>query len=148
MLSTRLEPSGISDSANGATMPEDLAEFAEEVTGLDARTLVRASRVGLLELALHAPQVGFGGPDSYPEFVDNAAVLVVSIVRSCPLPDANKQLAGIVLSMFCAPNGRNLTVALMLEWIEQRHLYLRGAVGVTRERSGVDRAVKRSLIAG
>ncbi len=33
--------------------------IAEAVTGIDARTLSRASRVGLLDSALHAPQAGF-----------------------------------------------------------------------------------------
>ena len=85
--------------------------FAEEVTGLDARTLVRVSRVGLLESALHAPQAGFGDVEFYPDFVDKAAVLVVHIARNHPLPDGNKRLAWVALTMFCALNGRRLAVA-------------------------------------
>lgn len=34
--------------------------IAEAVTGVDVRTLSRASRVELLDSALHAPQAGFG----------------------------------------------------------------------------------------
>jgi death-on-curing protein len=85
--------------------------IAEEVTGLDARTLLRVSRVGLLESALHAPQAGFGDVEFYPDFVDKAAVLVVHIARNHPLPDGNKRLAWVALTMFCALNGRRLAVA-------------------------------------
>ena len=85
--------------------------IAEEVTGLNARTLLRMSRIGLLESALHAPQAGFGDVEFYPDFVDKAAVLVVHIARNHPLPDGNKRLAWAALTMFCALNGRNLAVA-------------------------------------
>ena len=85
--------------------------IAEEATGLDARTLLRVSRVGLLESALHAPQAGFGDVEFYPEFVDKAAVPVVHIARNHPLPDGNKRLAWVALTMFCAINGRRLAVA-------------------------------------
>ncbi|HXH58285.1 hypothetical protein [Iamia sp.] len=49
---------------------------AEAVTGIDARTLARASRVDLLDSALHAPQAGFGDEDFYPSLAEKAAVLV------------------------------------------------------------------------
>ena len=54
-----------------------LAEFfwlAEQVTGLDTTTLVKASRVELADSALHAPQAGFGDEDFYPDIYDKAAV--------------------------------------------------------------------------
>jgi len=38
---------------------------AEAVTGIDSVTLARASRLELLDSALHAPQAGFGEEDSY-----------------------------------------------------------------------------------
>jgi len=85
--------------------------IAEEVTGIDARTLLRMSRIGLLESALNAPQAGFGDVEFYPEFVDKAAVLVVRIARNHPLPDGNKRLAWAALTMFCVLNGRRLAVA-------------------------------------
>jgi death-on-curing protein len=44
--------------------------IAEAVTGIDAVVLARASRVELLDSALHAPQAGFGDEEFYPEFVD------------------------------------------------------------------------------
>ena len=50
-----------------------LAEFwylAEHVTGIDAATLIKASRVDLADSALHAPQAGFGDTDFYPDLID------------------------------------------------------------------------------
>jgi death-on-curing protein len=92
------------------TLAEALT-IAEAVTGIDARTLVRAARLELLDSALHAPQAGFGEVEFYPEFIDKAAVLVVRIARNHPLPDGNKRLAWQSLTMFCALNGYELRVA-------------------------------------
>ena len=84
--------------------------IAEAVTGTDAVVLARASRVELLDSALHAPQAGFGDEEFYPQFVDKAAVLAVRIARNHPLPDGNKRLAWQALTMFCALNGYSLRV--------------------------------------
>lgn len=51
--------------------------IAEAVTGIQASVLARASRLELLDSALHAPQAGFGDQEFYPAFVDKAAVLAV-----------------------------------------------------------------------
>jgi len=91
------------------TLAEALT-IAEVVTGINADLLSRASRVELLDSALHAPQAGFGGQEVYPEFVDKAAVLVVRIARNHPLPDGNKRLAWQSLTMFCVLNGYTLDV--------------------------------------
>ena len=91
------------------TLAEALV-IAEVVTGIDAATLARASRIELLDSALNAPQAGVGEEDFYPEFVDKAAVLVVRIARNHALPDGNKRLAWQSLTMFCALNGRDLVV--------------------------------------
>lgn len=48
----------------------DLAEYlwlAEQVTGVDAATLAKASRIDLADSALHAPAAGFGDEDFYPD---------------------------------------------------------------------------------
>ncbi|MCU1496241.1 MAG: filamentation induced by cAMP protein Fic [Acidimicrobiales bacterium] len=66
---------------------------AEAVTGLDTRTIARASRLELLDSALHAPQAGFGDEDFYPSLTEKAAVLAVRIALNHPLPDGNKRLA-------------------------------------------------------
>jgi hypothetical protein len=68
-----------------------LAEFwflSELVTGIDAATLIRASRVDLADSALHAPQAGFDDTDFYPDVYDKAAVLACRIAWNHPLPMA------------------------------------------------------------
>ena len=73
-----------------------LAEFwflAEHVTGVNAATLIRASRVELADSALHAPHAGFGDTDFYPDVYDKAAVLACRIAWNHPLPDGNKRAA-------------------------------------------------------
>ena len=72
--------------------------------------LARASRLDLLDSALHAPQAGFGAVEFYPDFADKAAVLVVRIAKNHPLSDGNKRLAWQSLTMFCALNGYKLEV--------------------------------------
>lgn len=112
------------------TLAEALV-IAEVVTGIEAATLARASRLELLDSALAAPQAGFGDTEFYPEFVDKAAVLAVRIARNHPLPDGNKRLAWQSLTLFCALNGHDLNVEtdeaveVMLaiaagEWDEER----------------------------
>jgi death on curing protein len=91
------------------TLAETLA-VAEAVTGIDAATLARVSRLELLDSALHAPHAGFGDEEFYPEFVEKAAVLVVRIARNHPLLDGNKRLAWAALNMFLTLNGHSLKV--------------------------------------
>jgi len=92
------------------TLAEALV-IAEAVTGIEVRTLSRASRVDLLDSALHAPQAGFGDEDFYPSLMEKAAVLVVRIARNHPLPDGNKRLAWQALTIFLGLNGYRLEVA-------------------------------------
>ena len=85
-----------------------LAEFywlAEQVTGLDTTTLVKASRVELADSALHAPQAGFGDEDFYPDVYDKAAVLTCRVAWNHPLPDGNKRAAWACLLLFVDLNG-------------------------------------------
>jgi death-on-curing protein len=80
-----------------------LAEFwylAERVTGINAATLIKASRVDLADSALHAPQAGFGDTDLYPDPYDKAAVLACRIAWNHPLPDGNKRAAWACLVLF------------------------------------------------
>jgi death-on-curing protein len=75
------------------TLAEALV-IAEAVTGVDAATLAKASRIELLDSALHSPQARFGDEEFYPDLIDKAAVLAVRIAQNHPLPDGNKRLAG------------------------------------------------------
>ena len=73
-----------------------LAEYfwlAEQVTGVDADTLSKVSRMELAESALHAPQASFGGEEFYPDVVDH------------PLLDGNKRAAWASLVLFVDLNG-------------------------------------------
>jgi death on curing protein len=74
------------------TLAEALV-IAEAVTGIEALTLTKASRLELLDSALHAPQAGFGDEEFYPSIEQKAAVLAVRIARNHPLVDGNKRLA-------------------------------------------------------
>ena len=74
-----------------------LAEFwylAEHVTGINAATLIKASRVELADSALHAPQAGFGDTDFYPDLYVKAAVLACRIAWNHPLPEATSEQRG------------------------------------------------------
>ena len=62
-----------------------LAEYlwlAEQVTGVDAAVLAKASRIDLADSALHAAAASFGGEDFYPDLFDKAAVLTYGSPRA------------------------------------------------------------------
>jgi death on curing protein len=75
------------------------------VTGIDAPTLAKASRLELADSALHAPAAGFGGEEFYPDLVDKAAVLTCRLVWNHPLIDGNKRAAWAALVLFLDLNG-------------------------------------------
>lgn len=80
-----------------------LAEYfwlAEQVTGVDADTLAKASGSQLADSALHAPQAGLGAVEFYPDLYDKAAVLVCRLAWNHPLPDGNKRAAWAALVTF------------------------------------------------
>ena len=84
-----------------------LAEFwylAEHVTGINAATLIKASRVELADSALHAPQAGFGDTDFYPDLYDKAAVRVGSR-GTIRCPTATSGAAWACLVLFIDLNG-------------------------------------------
>lgn len=80
-----------------------LAEYlwlAEQVTGLEAVVLLKASRIDLADSALHAPGGGFGDQDFYPDLIDKAAVLTCRLAWNHPLPNGNKRAAWASLVLF------------------------------------------------
>jgi len=84
-----------------------LAEYlwlAGQVTGIDANTLAKISRVELADSALHAPSAGFGDQDFYPDLIDKAAVLTCRLAWNHPLLDGNKRAAWASLVMFLELN--------------------------------------------
>lgn len=85
-----------------------LAEYvwlAEQVTGIEAVVLAKASRLELADSALHAPAAGFGDQDFYPALLDKAAVLTCRLAWNHPLPDGNKRAAWAALVMFLDLNA-------------------------------------------
>ena len=80
-----------------------LAEYlwlAEQVTGIDAATLAKISRVELADSALHSPSAGFGDQDFYPDLIDKAAVLTCHLAWNHPLLDGNKRAGWAALVLF------------------------------------------------
>ncbi|MGD0593752.1 MAG: Fic family protein [Acidimicrobiales bacterium] len=85
-----------------------LAEYfwlAEQVTGVDADTLSKVSRIELAESALQAPEASFGGEEFYPDVVYKAAVLTCRLAWNHPLIDGNKRAAWASLVLFIDLNG-------------------------------------------
>ena len=85
----------------------DLADhllIAEAVVGVPAETIAHWPGIGLAESALHAPGMGFGGVEFYPDIVNKAAVLCVRLARNHPLPDGNKRVAYLTMLEFLARN--------------------------------------------
>lgn len=86
----------------------DLAEYlwlAEQVTGVDAAILAKASRIDLADSALHAPAAGFGDEDFYPDIYDKAAVLCCRLAWNHPLLDGNKRASWAALLLFIDLNN-------------------------------------------
>lgn len=74
-----------------------LAEYfwlAEQVTGVEASVLIKASRVDMADSALHAPQAGFGDDDFYPDPIDKAAVLTCRLSGTTRCPTATSGRPG------------------------------------------------------
>jgi len=85
-----------------------LAEYlwlGEQVTGTEAATLAKSSRLDLADSALHAPEASFGGEDFYPDLIDKAAVLTCRLAWNHPLLDGNKRAAWASLVVFLELNG-------------------------------------------
>jgi death-on-curing protein len=85
-----------------------LAEYrwlAEQVTGVEAVALAKASRTELVDSALHAPEATFDGHEFYVELAEKAAVLICRLAWNHPLPDGNKRAAWASLAMFLDLNG-------------------------------------------
>ena len=86
----------------------DLADYiaiAAAVTGIDGKTLVHVSQLGLADSALHAPAASFGGEEFHPDFCDKAAVLLVRLAKNHPLLDGNKRAAWVTLRLFIEMNS-------------------------------------------
>lgn len=64
--------------------------------------------IGLLDSAVHRPQVSVFGDDAYPGIDDKAAVLLESLVRNHALVDGNKRIGWLSTVVFYGLNGITL----------------------------------------
>lgn len=64
--------------------------------------------IGLLDSAVHRPQVTVFGDDAYPGIDVKAAVLLESLVRNHALIDGNKRLGWLATVVFYGLNGITL----------------------------------------
>ena len=64
--------------------------------------------IGLLDSAVHRPQVTVYGDDAYPDFDQKAAVLLESLVRNHALNDGNKRIGWLATVVFYGLNNIDL----------------------------------------
>lgn len=64
--------------------------------------------VGLLDSAVHRPQVSVFGADAYPSIDEKAAVLLESLVRNHALIDGNKRIGWLATVVFYGLNDITL----------------------------------------
>lgn len=64
--------------------------------------------IGLLDSAVHRPQVSVFGDDAYHGIDDKAAVLLESLVRNHALIDGNKRIGWLATVVFCGLNATAL----------------------------------------
>ncbi|MHB1010632.1 MAG: type II toxin-antitoxin system death-on-curing family toxin [Propionibacteriaceae bacterium] len=81
---------------------EDLLELIEDLGIGPIRDL------GLLDSAVHRPQVTVYGDDAYPDLDQKAAVLLESLVRNHALVDGNKRIGWLATVVFYGLNNIEL----------------------------------------
>jgi death-on-curing protein len=64
--------------------------------------------IGLLDSAVHRPQVTVYGDDAYPDLDQKAAVLLESLVRNHALIDGNKRIGWLATVVFYGLNNIEL----------------------------------------
>lgn len=65
--------------------------------------------VSLLESALEAPFISFGGVTNYPTLQSKAARLAFGLVKNHPFVDGNKRIGVLAMISFLELNGIKLT---------------------------------------
>lgn len=63
---------------------------------------------GMLESALNAPFLTFGGEDVYPSLQQKAARLCFGLIKNHPFVDGNKRIGAHTMLVFLALNGIEL----------------------------------------
>jgi death-on-curing protein len=73
---------------------EDYVDLAAYLLGIDPTAVAALPRLGLAESALQAPFPSFGGVDTYPTLIEQAAVLLQRLAKNHPLP-RREQACGV-----------------------------------------------------
>jgi death-on-curing protein len=90
---------------------EDFLLAAEAVLGIDAGRLTKITNIPLAESALAAPFAGIADQQFYEHPVQRAAVLASRIIRNHPLPDGNKRVALVLMTLYLREQGWRFTAA-------------------------------------
>lgn len=85
---------------------EDYVDLAAFLLAAPPEAIRRLPRVASAESAIHAPFASFGDEETYPELLDQAAVLIAHLTQNHPLPDGNKRAAFLLTARFLDANGR------------------------------------------
>lgn len=84
---------------------DDVIAIAALVLRLDQPAMVKVTKIGPLDSALHAPFAGYGDTDIYSEPWRKCAILGSRLARNHPFPDGNKRVAFLAMRAFARLNG-------------------------------------------
>ena len=84
---------------------EDLLVIGEQVLGNPAKDLAKLIDIALADSALASPAASFGGHEFYPDPIVKAAVLCSHLSKNHAMPDGNKRLAYVSMTVFLQVNG-------------------------------------------
>lgn len=84
---------------------EDLLIIGEQVLGVSAIDLAKVINIALADSALASPAASFGGQEFYPAPIVKAAVLCSHLSKNHAMPDGNKRLAYVSMTVFLQVNG-------------------------------------------
>lgn len=88
---------------------EDLLVIGEQVLGVPAKDLAKVIDIALADSALASPAASYGGHEFYPDPIVKASVLCSHLSKNHAMPDGNKRLAYVSMTVFLQVNGYTWT---------------------------------------
>jgi death-on-curing protein len=88
---------------------EDLLIIGEQVLGVPVEDLIKVIDIALADSALASPAASFGGHEFYPDPIVKAAVLGSHLTKNHAMPDGNKRLAYVSMTVFLQVDGHAWT---------------------------------------
>ena len=88
---------------------EDLLVIGEQVLDAPAIDLFKVIDIPLADSALASPAASFDGHEFYPDPIVKAAVLCSHLAKNHAMPDGNKRLAYVCMTVFLQVNGHAWT---------------------------------------